>query len=1246
MALAGHRRYVFQSDGESSIVDLKRAVARQLAEQTGAECIPETSSKGDSSGNGLAEAAVKEIKAKVRTLVHAVRELHGTSLKADHVALPWIVQYAAAIMNRARRGEDGRTAWELRKGRQYLKPLCPFGEKVLYLPAGKKRSTLDSGYREGFFFGIVEGTEEVYIGTENGVFRARSYRRMPEDMRSDSANFDKIRGTPWDPVPGGHDADGASRCPAAHDAASSAEGTRDRHPAAQGQPEIQVHAEPAVPQDELPARPRGPDALPRQLYIRKAVELEKYGYTDGCVGCTAAFLNETAKPHTPECRARILEAMRRAGDTQRIEDADRKRALAVPAGPAATRQRCDDSEPGTSRKREREHDEGDVERVQGGHHGVGVDPVSGTTGATSSSGSGLTASQRQQQQQEVALQTQQQQEQSMDVNYFIDETLQSISALTETLMGVETPTKRIAEVFGDAGFSSRAAYFGLLPGVAVDLRTGWDMNDPVQVRRLWATLEGEPPLLVVGSPLCKPFSQLQRLNQNTHSEEYKKTVHEALEHLKLCMAIYKWQHDRGGMFLHEHPEGAWSWKLDFVQAILGMDGVMSVRGDQCPYGQMSKDELGEGLVLKPTRWMTNDPGIAVAVSRRCQNEHLPCEHRHRHVPLRSGRAGPCERYPPALVEAVLRAVKLKLQATGGLSVNNVDMYVGETVEEPEEDPQGTIDEWAVSTDDISYDQYTGLPLDAELVRAGRREEIKFMELLKVWTPATLEECVAETGAQPIPTKWVEHNKGDDDRPEVRCRLVAQETRRRSTIEVSDAAAVFSATPPLEAIRSILSLAMTTGSVTEQLVIRFLDISRAHPHCPVRRSVYVWLPPEAGLPHGMCAKLQMTMYGLRDAGQNFEFKVAEVMLELGYKQGVYNPCIYSHPTKKVKIVVHGDDFVVLGTRGATADFARALGQHLIVKDRGCLGPDRAKGDLQDIRILNRLVRWVPAHGATAERIEWEADPRHAELLWKAFGLKVGSKGVTTPGVKSACSTLEGAELAGEQLSSFKSLAMRAAYLAMDRPDLAFATKEVARAMARPTTGAWEALKRIARYLIANPRLVWLYERQEPRKHIDAMGDSNWAGCVVTRKSTSSTVLKHGKHLLAAMSTTQAVISLSSGEAEFYAAVKGASRVIGAAAMMADLLVSLQPRLWTDSSSAKGMASRRGAGKVRHIHTPALWLQQWVSKKRLELHKRKGTENEADLGTKHLDKQPLAKCLAAMNVEIRSDPVSGALKVQGS
>ena len=203
MSLAGHRRYVFLSDGEPAILDYSRTVAKQLAKLTDAECAPETSSKGDSACNGLAELAVKEVKAKVRTLAYAVQVLHGIKLHPGHVAVPWLVQYAAALMNRARRGSDGRTPWELRKGRQFLQALRPFGERILFLPAGKRHSQLDSGYRDGFFFGVVEGTEEVYVGTPEGVVKARSFRRVPEDARSDSVGFNRVAGSPWKPAPGG-----------------------------------------------------------------------------------------------------------------------------------------------------------------------------------------------------------------------------------------------------------------------------------------------------------------------------------------------------------------------------------------------------------------------------------------------------------------------------------------------------------------------------------------------------------------------------------------------------------------------------------------------------------------------------------------------------------------------------------------------------------------------------------------------------------------------------------------------------------------------------------------------------------------------------------------------------------------------------------------------------------------------------------------------------------------------------------
>ena len=74
---------------------------------------------------------------------------------------------------------------------------------------------------------------------------------------------------------------------------------------------------------------------------------------------------------------------------------------------------------------------------------------------------------------------------------------------------------------------------------------------------------------------------------------------------------------------------------------------------------------------------------------------------------------------------------------------------------------------------------------------------------------------------------------------------------------------------------------------------------------------------------------------------------------------------------------------------------------------------------------------------------------------------------------------------------------------------------------------------------------------------------------------------GSHLIKAWSSTQPIIAMSSGEAEYYAMVKGASAAMGLQAMAKEMGYSLNIMLCVDSSAAIGIASRREPGKVRQI-----------------------------------------------------------------
>ena len=111
---------------------------------------------------------------------------------------------------------------------------------------------------------------------------------------------------------------------------------------------------------------------------------------------------------------------------------------------------------------------------------------------------------------------------------------------------------------------------------------------------------------------------------------------------------------------------------------------------------------------------------------------------------------------------------------------------------------------------------------------------------------------------------------------------------------------------------------------------------------------------------------------------------------------------------------------------------------------------------------------------------------------------------------------------------------------------------------------------------------------------------------------------GEHAIKHWSSTQTLISISSGEAEYYGCVRAASHGMGIQSMLGDLGVSNKRlRIKTDASVAKSLASRRGLGGIRHIEVNQLWLQEKVNNGTIEVEKVKGEVNRADVLTKFKD-----------------------------
>ena len=87
------------------------------------------------------------------------------------------------------------------------------------------------------------------------------------------------------------------------------------------------------------------------------------------------------------------------------------------------------------------------------------------------------------------------------------------------------------------------------------------------------------------------------------------------------------------------------------------------------------------------------------------------------------------------------------------------------------------------------------------------------------------------------------------------------------------------------------------------------------------------------------------------------------------------------------------------------------------------------------------------------------------------------------------------------------------------------------------------------------------------------------------------------------------------------VKGSSQAMGIQAMLGDLGREAGIILKTDATAAKGIASRRGLGKVRHIEVNQLWLQDKVAKEDITVVKVNTHVNLADTLTKYVDSKVL-------------------------
>eukprot|EP00435_Cladocopium_sp_Y103_P052687 s1304_g16.t1 len=796
LKMLGYRRVLAQSDGEPSIVALKT----QAAQAAGVEAVPRESPPNEHQANGMVEQVCKEIKMHIRVGRSASEEKLNQALGDTDPLLAWLPRHVGDLLNRYRKGSDGKTPEQRRSGKQWRKPAIAFGERLYYRPVGAVERT---PLKVGRYIGHHGRTGTLLLMTDSGVVRGQGIRRLsPADQWTTE--------DPWEV---------ASRRPA-------------------GAREILIGEERlAVPAPERVAvvPPAG-----RRVYIRKE-DVNKYGSTAGCPGCTCVLLDEpTVVPHTAmkpahDKRRRSRQELIDKKQKRPVQDAARPVAegdvaardavgapgdalgdgssqparpeLEIPEDPAEQiEMKRAVAEPATSAREEKKSKAVQPSKRPGALTiGSGpplakpkLSPTQGEKRTADTTVDGLREAHQplSQPQSGILPEGAQMETGALTKQKKVFKTLIKRQVLnTYELRGLtinEEDADNIAElscqmcavdvmeIYSPKRFTDVATKYRLRPGFAVDPTeqkpdgSYWDLTKSEDVEEVERIVDQDKPELLTGSPPCHMFSQLQNISWHKISPEIReKRMAEAIHHLHVSCKMYRKQYDAGRTFLHEAPWGASSWKDPEVQAILALPGVSA-----------------------QTRLEVNgtDTSILLVTS---------------HEQQRSTRQ---------LVKAVLKWLKSKLVRSGELG--STEANTSGPVPEEQFVNKEEFEDWF-------WDDVNGGWLPPDKVREARNLEMEYLKKQAVYEKRPISEAYKVTGRRPIPVRWLDTDKGNPTKPNFRSRVVVKDIKAaKAESEQLPQNLLFSSTPPLESMRLLCSLMSTQKLRHVDLLIRELGLETA------------------------------------------------------------------------------------------------------------------------------------------------------------------------------------------------------------------------------------------------------------------------------------------------------------------------------------------------------------------------------------------------------------------------------------
>ena len=137
-----------------------------------------------------------------------------------------------------------------------------------------------------------------------------------------------------------------------------------------------------------------------------------------------------------------------------------------------------------------------------------------------------------------------------------------------------------------------------MPGVAMDLETGWDFNEEWQIHEATKEIRKKKPKFLLGTPPCGESSNFVHwlLANKVEPHVLREKLARSEWHCEVCCGFYEHQYWSGNWFLHEHPEPNKSWNFKCIRRLRSLPGVYTVRGPMCNHDLTSVDRDGNCLL--------------------------------------------------------------------------------------------------------------------------------------------------------------------------------------------------------------------------------------------------------------------------------------------------------------------------------------------------------------------------------------------------------------------------------------------------------------------------------------------------------------------------------------------------------------------------------------------------------------------------------------------------------------------------